>query len=529
MTHRFAELMFTPAVKAVQERLGSRGAYERLEEPDAPARNRLGDGERAFITARDSFYMATVNERGWPYVQHRGGPPGFLKVLDDRTLGFADYKGNRQYVSVGNLMVDDRVSLFLVDYPGQRRLKMLGRVRLVDVSREPAMLERLRDGAYEARIERGMVIALEGFDWNCPQHITPRFTRAEVDAAMAPLLARLHEAEVGPDRPWAGRVADESGIGTGPLDLIVTGVRQLTPRVRAFELRDPGLADLPAVVAGVHLTLPVTLDDMSLATRTYSISSDPARRDHYEIAVLHEPEGRGGSRAVHRDYVLGQRLRAPLPRNAFPLHEDDRPAVLIAGGIGITPFRAMVSALRGAGRAYHLHYAARSLAEAPFASELRAVHGDAATLYLDATARMDVGAILDGADPDAVAYACGPLRLLDAVLAAARARRWPDDRVRFERFAAAGPTDGEPFDLVLARSGRRVRVGADETALEALERAGVEVPSNCRTGTCATCVVRVTAGAPDHRDTALSDAERAAGGFTTCVSRVQGGDLTIDL
>jgi uncharacterized protein len=195
MSLRFAELMFTPTVKAVQEAHGSRGSYERMELPNAPARDRFGEGEHTFITARDTFYMATVSEDGWPYVQHRGGPPGFLKMLDDRTLGFADYSGNKQYVSVGNLMTDDRVSLFLVDYPAKRRLKILGRARLIDVAGEPDMIAQLEDGSYKARLERGMVIALEGFDWNCPQHITPRFTQSEVDAAMQPLIERLHAAE----------------------------------------------------------------------------------------------------------------------------------------------------------------------------------------------------------------------------------------------------------------------------------------------------------------------------------------------
>jgi len=179
MTHRFSELMFTPTVKGVQEAAGSRAAYARAEERDAPARDRLTEREAEFIRARDSFYLATVSETGWPYVQHRGGPKGFLKVIDDRTLGFADYRGNRQYVSVGNLMSDDRVSLFLVDYPNRQRLKILGHARLVDAAREPELIGRLRD-AYDAKVERGMVIAIEGFDWNCSQHITPRFTEAEL-------------------------------------------------------------------------------------------------------------------------------------------------------------------------------------------------------------------------------------------------------------------------------------------------------------------------------------------------------------
>lgn len=535
MTHRFSQVMFTPTVKGVQEALGSRGAYERFEEPGLSARDRLGEGEAAFIAQRDSFYMATVSETGWPYVQHRGGPPGFLKVLDDRTIGFADYSGNRQYVSVGNLTVDDRVALILIDYPNRRRLKIIGRARLVDHDSEPDTIRRLRDRDYDARIERAMVIAVEGFDWNCPQHITPRFTQAEVARSVAPLIARLQALEAERDRTDSG-APETSGagrvLGRGSLELVVSAVRQLTPRVRGYELRAAGGGDLPPASAGSHLAVPVRLDDGRDEIRTYSISSDPARRDAWEIAVLSESHGRGGSRAVHRDYGLGLRLRCGPPTNAFPLHDDQRPAVLVAGGIGVTPILAMALALKAGGRAVRLHYAARSPVEAAYRRELGAALGRDVTFYFGkgAGGRLDAEAVLAAAPPDAVVYVCGPASLIEAVRAAAAARGWPGERIRFERFAPAVTfTDDRAFDLVLARSGERVHVEAGESALSALERAGRPMVSNCRTGTCATCVVKVTAGDPDHRDEVLSAQDRAAGVFTTCVSRALGTELTIDL
>jgi predicted pyridoxine 5'-phosphate oxidase superfamily flavin-nucleotide-binding protein len=205
MTHRFAELMFTPSVKRIQEDMGSRGAYERLEGPQAPALDRLGEAERRFIASRDSFYMGTTSETGWPYVQHRGGPPGFLKVLDERTLAFADYGGNRQYVSVGNLVHDDRVSLFLMDYGARRRLKILGRVRLVDPQAEPGILAAVHDNE-GVRAERVLVIALQAFDWNCPQHITPRYTEQEVQQ-MIEVARRGPAAGTEPDPPGSASPA----------------------------------------------------------------------------------------------------------------------------------------------------------------------------------------------------------------------------------------------------------------------------------------------------------------------------------
>jgi predicted pyridoxine 5'-phosphate oxidase superfamily flavin-nucleotide-binding protein len=194
MTHKFAELAFTPAVRAAQESMGSRKAYAKAE--GGPVHHdRLGETEAAFIAARDSFYMASVGETGWPYIQHRGGPAGFVRVLDGRTLGFADFRGNRQYVSLGNLTGNDRVSLFFMDYPHQARLKLLGRARFVTPEDEPELIARLAIPDYPAKVERGFLIAVEAFDWNCSQHITPRFTATEVTAAISPLHERIRQLE----------------------------------------------------------------------------------------------------------------------------------------------------------------------------------------------------------------------------------------------------------------------------------------------------------------------------------------------
>jgi len=193
MTQHFQDLVFTPQVKQIQQEQGSRNAYARLE-GHSTATDALTDREAEFIATRDSFYMATVSETGWPYVQHRGGPAGFLKVIDASTIGFADYRGNRQYVSVGNLHNDDRVALFLMDYPHQRRLKLLGHARTVDTGTEPELLAKLQDD-YAARAERGIIIKVEGYDWNCPQHITPRFTEAELLEILRPVQARIAALE----------------------------------------------------------------------------------------------------------------------------------------------------------------------------------------------------------------------------------------------------------------------------------------------------------------------------------------------
>ncbi len=188
MMRHFGDIMFTDGVKAEQSARGSRDAYAKMTAQSTP--EGLTERERDFITARDSFYIASVNEEGWPYVQHRGGPKGFLTVLDETTIGMADYRGNKQYVSTGNFKNDDRASLFLMDYPNRARLKILARAAVVDADADPDLAARLAvDGG--GRIERLFTFAVEAFDWNCPQFITPRFTEEEIAAVMEPKVREM--------------------------------------------------------------------------------------------------------------------------------------------------------------------------------------------------------------------------------------------------------------------------------------------------------------------------------------------------
>lgn len=218
MSRAYSDLAFTPTVRAMQTRMGSRSAYEALDHTDE-RRDALTAREAEFIHARDGFYQATVGEAGWPYVQFRGGPAGFLQVLDAKTLGYADFRGNVQYISVGNLQGNDRISIILMDYAHQRRLKILGRVRLVTADEDPALLARLALPQYEARVERAMLITVEAYDWNCPKHITPRFTEAEVNAAVEPLRAELLQAreELKRLREAASASGTEPARGAEPL------------------------------------------------------------------------------------------------------------------------------------------------------------------------------------------------------------------------------------------------------------------------------------------------------------------------
>ncbi|MBM4201063.1 MAG: 2Fe-2S iron-sulfur cluster binding domain-containing protein, partial [Gammaproteobacteria bacterium] len=470
-----------------------------------------------------------------------GGPPGFLKVLDERTIGYADFRGNVQYISVGNLQADDRIALILMDYPNRRRLKIWARAKVTDEADDPALIARLEMPSYRARVERAIVLAVEAYDWNCPQHITPRYTEAEVgEQLLAPLerkLARLEQENQRLKFRSVGAPSEKNSgdiLGDGPVELVVSGIRQLTPTVRAYELRAPDGAPLPEWTPGAHLAMPVALDDGRTASRHYSLSGDPARADHYLIAVRRDDQGRGGSAALHRTFALGTRLRCALPNNRFPLHEDKRPALLIAGGIGITPLRAMALALQRDGREFALHAIAPTPAELPFRSELAAELGPAVHFWSTRAPGQptpDLDRLLQDLNPDTVIYVCGPTRLLEGVLAAARRQDIDPTRIRFERFGAPPPEAGDhPMTVELRRSGQTLQVRADQSILDAALAAGIHALYDCKAGVCGTCAVKLLAGEPEHRDTVLSAAERdRAGLLCTCVSRARGDLLVLDL
>jgi hypothetical protein len=195
MGRRFQELTFTPLVKEHQKEHGSRRQYERMEQALPPG-DILGPAEEDFIKRRDSFYMASVSETGWPYIQHRGGPKGFVRVINPSLIGFADLRGNKQYVSLGNFDHDPRVALFFMDYPHQTRLKILGRVEIHEHdSQAPELIKSFRSEGDNAIVERVILIHVEGFDWNCPQHITPRYTVEELEDVLAPVRERLAKLE----------------------------------------------------------------------------------------------------------------------------------------------------------------------------------------------------------------------------------------------------------------------------------------------------------------------------------------------
>ncbi|MES2822605.1 MAG: PDR/VanB family oxidoreductase [Pseudomonadota bacterium] len=319
-------------------------------------------------------------------------------------------------------------------------------------------------------------------------------------------------------------------LGTGILPLVISNIRQLTPRIRAYGLRDPEGKDLPFIAAGAHLQVPVLLENQRIELRQYSIFSNPACRDSYDIAVMREKSGRGGSTAVHETYALGMQLNCELPSNNFQLHADSSPAILIAGGIGITAIKSMAQTLALRGRRFQLHYAGRKLSEMAFSNDLAGEFGNHFFAYpADENKRMNIMQLLSDAPHNALFYLCGPKKLMDDVYSSATLLGITKDRIQSEQFSLEKAAEDKAIVVELARSNKLIQVAADQPILSALRDAGIAVNFDCCVGDCSTCAVKIIAGEAEHRDHVLSDQERADGMICICVSRAKNDHIILDL
>lgn len=323
-----------------------------------------------------------------------------------------------------------------------------------------------------------------------------------------------------------------------PINVQVVQVQTLNPLVRCITLRARDGSALPGFSAGAHVRVQVALPDGASDWRHYSLislSDDPGASSTpacYTIAVRREDEGRGGSRFMHA-LQAGDSLSIEPPRNDFPLGEHTGRAVLVAGGIGVTPLISMAAQRRAQGRPVRMVYAGRSRELMAFLPELQGLLGDALTVHADtkAGAPLDMAALLDGCDASDRLYVCGPQPMLDAVLAQAQARGWPRERVHFELFSAPQAQAGDrAFEVVLAQSGKTCTVPADQTLLDCLIAQGCDPLFDCKRGECGVCAVPVLEGEVDHRDYVLSAGEKAAGKvIQVCISRAKGPRLVLDL
>ena len=376
------------------------------------------------------------------------------------------------------------------------------------------LLNRMEDIAFSGEAVRGTVSAFRGFESMPLRYrparvppVRPEVTTVARELATAPKIALRTDAELGLDKRARERVR-------------VARIRDLAEGIKMFRLVHPTGGLLTRFTAGSHIVLHLS-DGVHTWRNAYSLlNAEVGNGFNYFIAVKREPDGRGGSCYLHDVVTPGMELDVSVPANTFaaaplaPLH------LLVAGGIGITPLFALRHQLRARGEPCALHYAFRSARQAAFVDELL-LEADPSVRMYDETLgqRLDVETLVRSQPEGTHVYVCGPERLMDAVIAAALEHGWARERIHFERFGAPRPAGEAPFEAVCQRSGVTVACAGSETLLEALERSGVGVPYACRAGSCGACVTTVLGGDVDHRDTLLSDAERADGKMLVCVSR----------
>lgn len=313
-----------------------------------------------------------------------------------------------------------------------------------------------------------------------------------------------------------------------PQTLIIQAIRDETDRIRVFDLTAPEGAALPNWAAGAHLTFELG----EVGTRCYSLIRWPGVDDPacYTIAVQREDDGDGGSRKMHA-LAVGDRITAQGPKNDFELRDHPGPALLLAGGIGLTPMISMATALHGANRPFRLVYAARSADVMGFANPLQSAFGTGVTLRYDDTAPLDLDALMGTLTPDTHLYICGPKGMIDAARTAATAAGQSEDQIHIELFTNSASVDGDTaFEVEISSTGAVYTVPPGKTIIDVLEAEGIDLIYDCQRGDCGICQTDVISGTPDHRDVVLSDAEKASGTLMQiCVSRAKSDRLVLDL
>jgi ferredoxin-NADP reductase len=314
------------------------------------------------------------------------------------------------------------------------------------------------------------------------------------------------------------------------ISLTISRIRELTPRIRAYELRSESGVELPLASGGSHIAIPVQLASGKTAVRHYSICSNPVERNFCEIAVLSEDPGRSGSHFIFNNFQLGTTLECGLPTNNFHLHADASPATLIAGGIGISPIMAMAHTLALRGRRFTLHYAGRSKIEMAFVSELQHYFPRNLHIYpANEGVRLDIMHALGETPSNTLFYACGPQKMLADIELCARMLGITKDRIQTEYFAADNSEKDTALVLELAHSNKLINVNPEQSLLSAVRDAGINVSFDCCIGDCGSCAVKILEGEAEHRDHVLSDEQKAAGFICLCVSRAKGGKLVLAL
>jgi len=434
---------------------------------------------------------------------HRGGNPGFVEVVDNQCLRIPDYKGNSMFNTLGNIQQYPHASLLFVDFKHGRLLQLSGTAKILWNEKDPTNKTDGTKRFWELSIEQ----------WRESQ---------------LPAELNWEFFDYSPHNPE--QITGKPG-STDELELKVLHIEQKSERIKQFRLVAANGGILPAFEPGAHLPVEVTLPMGKKATRHYSLLSSNDDNRFYEIAVQHEPEGRGGSKYIHQHLNAGATIYAKQPRNDFPLSPIGKHTILIAGGIGITPILAMLRSLAEQKFSFEIHYTARTQADLAFQTEVIALAGDNAHLYFSQGAnakRLDLKTLMKKPAPDTHVFMCGPMRMINTLRDLGKTFGWNPEQIHFESFGASTFTNNSEITVTLKKSAQVVVVQPKQTILDALTAANVSIPYDCKRGECGMCSTEVIAGETDHRDVCLSKEQRKHN-MCVCVSRAKGKELTLNL
>lgn len=461
----------------------------------------LNTVQQAWITSADTFFVASAHPEQGLDASHRGGHPGFVRILSPHRLRIPDFVGNSMFNTLGNFVSYPHAGLVFPDFERSRILQLSGRPELrwdlADRSGETGGTARYWEFEIETWRESELPMRLE---WQFIDY-SPYIPVLKDSAKAAPLPLRVQKT-------W-----------------------HETARVKGFQLVTADGSSLPPFEPGAHLPVKVRDRSGKWVERHYSLLSNPADSQYYRIGVLQQPDGRGGSLYLHESLKSGDILEALAPVNAFPMEPGAGHSILIAGGIGITPLLSMAHALRADGKSFELHYSARWFSDLAFREDIERLVGPHAHFYASresGSPQLELQRLLAHPAQDTHVYVCGPRPLIVAVRELAETSGWAPEQIHFESFGAAASPDDHAITVNLARSGRSINVPAGHSILDTLLEAGIDVPHDCKRGECSLCMTHVLAGEPEHRDLCLSSAERAES-MCVCVSRSHSDYLTLDL
>ena len=487
--------------------------------PQAITGNQLTPEHINIITKSDSFFVSSasfIKEKIEHNVDasHRGGFPGFIKVLDNNRLLIPDYQGNSMFNTLGNIHVYPRAGIIIVDYENSRVLQLSGSAKILWDQEDDTNHSSGTKRFWELSVEKWQETAIpKGVKWNF-QDYSPHNPRE----------TKVKESEDNSEI--------KSAIGTnGKMALEISDVMKKSARINQYQLRAQDGENLPSFEAGAHLPVEVALENGEKVLRHYSILSSPKEKGFYDIAIQNEEHGRGGSKALHQQLALNSLINVLPPKSEFSLTQNNKHVVLVAGGIGITPILSMLRELVDNNASYEIHYTAKNEADLAFKNEVKKLAGSNGYFYTsqsEQTNRLDLPRLIKAIDASSHVYTCGPLRMISQVRELAGERGLPDSQIHFESFGATSQPNDKAIEIKLKKSNTVITVDPSQTILDALIDKNISVPFDCKRGECGMCATTILEGEAEHRDVYLNKAEQSQQ-MCVCVSRAKGANLTLDL